>query len=105
MLQELKQESQNRWEAAGCHVREFCKQHKITVADAPGRLDGISASWREEAGNGEEPFITRARVHDLRSATHCQNRLHFLRRAMPFSSSDISSGPMAIITSFSTRPR
>lgn len=65
VLQELKQELQNRWEAAGCHVREFCKQHKITMADAPGRLDGISASWREEAGNGEEPFITRARVHDL----------------------------------------
>ena len=65
VLQELKQESQNRWEAARCHVHEFCKQHKITMADAPGRLEGISASWREEAGNGEEPFITRARVHDL----------------------------------------
>jgi RNA polymerase sigma factor (sigma-70 family) len=62
VLQELKQESQNRCEAARCYVREFCKQHKITMADAPGRLDGISASWREEAGNGEEPFITRARV-------------------------------------------
>src|SRR5215467_3744865 len=65
VLQELTQESHNRWEAARCHVREFCKQHKITIADAPGRLDDISASWREEAGNGEEPFITRARVHDL----------------------------------------
>jgi nucleotide-binding universal stress UspA family protein len=25
----------------------------------------MSASWREEPGNGEKPFITRARVHDL----------------------------------------
>jgi nucleotide-binding universal stress UspA family protein len=54
-LRELKEESEKRWEAAQCHVRDFCNQHKITTA----------ASWREEAGNGEEPFITRARLHDL----------------------------------------
>ena len=36
------------------------------MAEAPpARLRAMSASWREEAGNGEEPFITRARVHDL----------------------------------------
>lgn len=64
-LRELKEESEKRWEAAQCHVRDFCNQHKITMADAPDRLHTISASWREEAGNGEEPFITRARVHDL----------------------------------------
>jgi nucleotide-binding universal stress UspA family protein len=65
VLRELKEESEKRWEAAQCHVRDFCNQHKITMADAPDRLHTISASWREEAGNGEEPFITRARVHDL----------------------------------------
>jgi hypothetical protein len=64
-LRELKEESEKRWEAAQCRVRDFCNQHKITIADAPGRLRTISASWREEASNGEEPFITRARVHDL----------------------------------------
>ena len=66
VLQELKDESENRWQEAQCHVRDFCKQHKITMADAPpARLRAMSASWREEAGNGEEPFVTRARVHDL----------------------------------------
>jgi len=67
VLQELKDESENRWQEAQCHVRDFCKQqHKITMADAPpAPLRGMSASWREEAGNGEEPFVTRARVHDL----------------------------------------
>src|SRR5215471_9117391 len=64
-LRELREDSDKRWEAAQCHVRDFCNQHKITMADAPGRLHTISANWREEAGNGEEPFITRARVHDL----------------------------------------
>jgi len=64
-LRELREDSDKRWEAAQCHVRDFCNQHKIIMADAPDRLHTISASWREEAGNGEEPFITRARVHDL----------------------------------------
>jgi nucleotide-binding universal stress UspA family protein len=66
VLHELEDESKNRWQAAQRHVRDFCKQHKITMADAPpARLRGMSASWREEPGNGEEPFITRARIHDL----------------------------------------
>jgi nucleotide-binding universal stress UspA family protein len=64
-LRELREDSEKRWEAAQCHVRDFCNQHKISMADAPDRLHTISAGWREEAGNGEEPFITRARVHDL----------------------------------------
>ena len=64
-LRELKEESEKRWEAAQCHVRDFCSQHKITMADVPDQLYTMSASWREEAGNGEEPFITRARAHDL----------------------------------------
>jgi nucleotide-binding universal stress UspA family protein len=65
VLQELKEESETRWEAAQCHVREFCKQHKIKMADAPYQSPSISASWREEPGNGEKPFVARARVHDL----------------------------------------
>ena len=48
LLQELKEESEIRWEAAQRHVREFCKQHKIKMADAPHRLRSVSASWREE---------------------------------------------------------
>lgn len=64
-LRELKDDSEKRWEAARRHVRDFCNEHKITMADSPDRLDTMSASWREEASNGEEPFITRARIHDL----------------------------------------
>jgi len=45
--------------------RDFCQRHKITVADAPVAFNEVSASWHEERGDGEEPFITRARLHDL----------------------------------------
>jgi nucleotide-binding universal stress UspA family protein len=64
-LRELKEEAAKRWETAQRHVRDFCNQHKISMADKPDALYTISASWREEAGNGEEPFIRRGRVHDL----------------------------------------
>jgi nucleotide-binding universal stress UspA family protein len=64
-LHELHQESESRSEAAERHVRDICKRHKIAVADAPGFFRRVSASRHEERGNGEEPFITRARVHDL----------------------------------------
>jgi nucleotide-binding universal stress UspA family protein len=65
VLQELKQESEHRSDAAQRHVRDFCKRHKIAMLDMPGRCPALSASWRTEAVNGEDPFITRARVHDL----------------------------------------
>jgi hypothetical protein len=65
VLQELKEESETRWDAAQRHVREFCKQHKIKMAEAPDQSPSISASWREEPGNSEKPFVARARVHDL----------------------------------------
>ena len=65
VLQELKGESEIRWEAAQRHVHDFCKQRKIKMADAPHRLHTISASWREEASHGEKTFVARARVYDL----------------------------------------
>jgi nucleotide-binding universal stress UspA family protein len=65
VLRELKDESENRWQAAQLHVDDFCKLHKIRMMDTPKQLHTISASWREEAGSAEEPFVTRARVHDL----------------------------------------
>jgi nucleotide-binding universal stress UspA family protein len=64
-LQELHQEAEGRSAAAQRHFRDFCSQHKLAVADAPGVFRRLSASLHEERGNGEEPFITRARVHDL----------------------------------------
>jgi nucleotide-binding universal stress UspA family protein len=65
VLQEFKQESEYRSEAAQGHVRDFCKRNKIAMLNRPGRSPALSASWRMEAANGEEPFITRARLHDL----------------------------------------
>jgi hypothetical protein len=41
-LQELKDEAEKRWEAAQCHVRDFCNQHKITLADTPDRLSKVT---------------------------------------------------------------
>jgi nucleotide-binding universal stress UspA family protein len=64
-LQELHQYAESRSAGAQRHFRDFCNQHKLAVADAPGIFRRVSASLHEERGNGEEPFITRARVHDL----------------------------------------
>ena len=33
--------------------------------DAPDAFHAVSASWHEERGEGEAPFITQGRVHDL----------------------------------------
>ena len=64
-LQELRHDSDSRSEAAARHFHDFCKGHRIAVADAPSTARTVSASWQEERGNGAEPFITRARIHDL----------------------------------------
>jgi nucleotide-binding universal stress UspA family protein len=64
-LDELKQESQARSRAGKQHFENFCKRHRLRVADTPGRFLGVSASWHEEPGHEEAPFLTRARAHDL----------------------------------------
>lgn len=64
-LHELREETESRCEAGKRHFHEFCGRHKIKVTDIPGRSRALSASWNEEPSNAEEPFITRARVHDL----------------------------------------
>ncbi|MGA7489448.1 MAG: hypothetical protein WBW74_21195, partial [Xanthobacteraceae bacterium] len=64
-LQELHNESESRSAAAQSHFRDFCARHEIAVVDAPTPFHAVSASCHEERGQGEEPFITRARLHDL----------------------------------------
>ena len=59
VLQELHKEAEQRSNAAERHFRDFCQRHKITVVDAPVAFNEVSASWHEERGEGEEPFITR----------------------------------------------
>src|SRR5262245_21091277 len=61
----LKQEAEIRCEAGKRHFQQFCKQHHIKVSEMPTRSKAVSASWHEEPGDDEEPFIARARVHDL----------------------------------------
>ena len=65
VLQDLHKEAEQRSNAAERHIRDFCQRHKIIVADAPVAFNEVSASWHEERGDGEEHFITRARLHDL----------------------------------------
>ena len=65
VLQELHKEAEQRSNAAERHFRGFCQQHKINVVDGPIAFNEVSASWHEEHGEGEEPFITRGRLHDL----------------------------------------
>ena len=58
--------AEQRSNAAERHIRDFCQRHKIIVADAPVAFNEVSArAGIEERGDGEEPFITRARLHDL----------------------------------------
>jgi nucleotide-binding universal stress UspA family protein len=64
-LQELHKEAEQRSNAAERHIRGFCQLHNIAVVDCPPAMNEVSASWHEERGGGEEPFIMRARLHDL----------------------------------------
>jgi hypothetical protein len=41
VLQEFKQESEHRSEAAQGHVRDFCKRNKIAMLDRPGRCQDL----------------------------------------------------------------
>jgi nucleotide-binding universal stress UspA family protein len=64
-LYELRQESAARYRAGKQHFQDFCKRHKLKVTDTPGRYRTVSASWHEEPAHEQEPFVMRARVHDL----------------------------------------
>src|SRR5262245_54068880 len=64
-LDDHKQESQARSRAGKQHFQNFCRRHRLKVTDTPSRSLGVSASWHEEPGHEEEPFVTRARAHDL----------------------------------------
>jgi nucleotide-binding universal stress UspA family protein len=64
-LDHRERESQARFGAGKQHFQEFCKRHKLKVTDTPGWFLSVSASWHEEPSHEEEPFVTRARAHDL----------------------------------------
>ena len=59
---------EQRSTSAERRIRDFCANgsNMPTVAEPPASFNEVSASWHEEGGgDGEEPFITRARLHDL----------------------------------------
>jgi nucleotide-binding universal stress UspA family protein len=64
-LDDQQRESQARFQAGKQHFWDFCKRHKVKVTDTPGWSLTVSTNWHEEPGHEEEPFLTRARAHDL----------------------------------------
>jgi nucleotide-binding universal stress UspA family protein len=64
-LDDREQESQARSRAGRQHFQDFCRRHRLKITDTPGWSPSVSASWHEEPGHEEEPFVTRARTHDL----------------------------------------
>lgn len=64
-LDYLKQELQERCRAGKQHFEDFCRRHRLKVTDTPDRSLSVSASWREEPGHEEKPFVTQPRAHDL----------------------------------------
>ncbi len=64
-LADLQTRSQTRSAAARRQVESFCERNDVPVIDAPCGHNGVSASWREEEGNGLELITLRARHSDL----------------------------------------
>jgi nucleotide-binding universal stress UspA family protein len=64
-LDHLKLQSELRSAAAASHFLSFCQEHEIKIADAPIRLDRVSASWREERDDAVQRATLRARHNDL----------------------------------------
>jgi nucleotide-binding universal stress UspA family protein len=64
-IDDREQESQARSRAGKQHFQNFCRRHRLKVTDRPGWALSVSANWHEEPGHEEEPFVTRARAHDL----------------------------------------
>ena len=64
-LAELHAEADARSAAARRHVDEFCQHSGVAIIDEPDGCATVSASWREEEGDGGERIIRRARHSDL----------------------------------------
>ena len=64
-LTELHVEADTRSARARRQVEDFCKRSGVAMVDEPGIASGVSASWREEDGNGPERIMRRARHSDL----------------------------------------
>jgi nucleotide-binding universal stress UspA family protein len=64
-LEDLQTQSHTRAAAARMQVESFCARNGVPMIDEPCGRDGVSASWREEEGNGLDLTMLRARHSDL----------------------------------------
>jgi nucleotide-binding universal stress UspA family protein len=64
-LGRLENDAQRRSAAFGDHVRAFCTRFNITMQDAPGPANGVTASLLEESDDAARRLIGHARHHDL----------------------------------------
>jgi nucleotide-binding universal stress UspA family protein len=64
-LDSWSEEGDTRAAGAVQHIRDFCVREQIEIAEAPSRVDTVSASWCEHAGPAEEHLLARARHSDL----------------------------------------
>jgi nucleotide-binding universal stress UspA family protein len=64
-LKDLDAAARTRSAAAAQHFRDFCRQSKVEVCDAPALSKGVTASWHEEEGRALKRILLRARHNDL----------------------------------------
>lgn len=65
-LAQFEVEAAKRAAAAAQHVRDLCMRERIVLQEtAPTQEPGVTARWREEAGNAEQRLVRLARHHDL----------------------------------------
>ncbi len=64
-MAELRADAETRSAAARHHVDEFCQRSYVAIVDEPDARSAVSASWREEQGDGAERIMRRARHSDL----------------------------------------
>jgi nucleotide-binding universal stress UspA family protein len=64
-LGRLENDAERRSARFADHVRAFCARFNITMQDAPGAANGVTASLLEESNDAARRLIGHARHHDL----------------------------------------
>lgn len=65
MMQRLRADVNMRSAASKHNFEQLCKLHGITITEEPSAGEGVSARWREEAGEAEPRLIYQVRHHDM----------------------------------------
>lgn len=64
-LQKIDADQERQLTLARHHFERFCEANDVPLREAPGRGDGISATWRQALEGGMERIILEARHSDL----------------------------------------